>query len=84
MPETLYDWQVYCAEARKKYLRLGREIEQVSDPDVRSDLMHTHSKLGIFLAAGLGPNWTEDVPLPPELIDGRERPKCGIADGSEA
>lgn len=44
------------AEARRKYLRLGREIASGAAP---GDLDHTHSKLGIFLTEVLGENWTE-------------------------
>lgn len=43
-------------EARRKYLRLGREIDGVA---TRGDLAHTHSKLGIFLTGVLGEGWTE-------------------------
>ena len=35
--------------ARQKYLQLGREIESLSIGSERENLMHTHSKLGIFL-----------------------------------
>jgi hypothetical protein len=43
--------------ARQKYLQLGREIEKMPFPTLRSDLEHTHSKLGIFLEECFGSQW---------------------------
>lgn len=40
--------------ARRKYLQLGDEIEQVKDSLLRANLEHTHSKLGIFLSEAIG------------------------------
>jgi hypothetical protein len=40
--------------ARLKYLQLGREIERLDDQDERANLMHTHSKLGMFLEEAIG------------------------------
>lgn len=40
--------------ARRKYLQLGQEIDQVEDEKVRSNLKHTHAKLGQFFADAIG------------------------------
>ena len=44
--------------AKLKYLKLYEEISQVipkiENAHLRANLLHTHSKLGIFLEAGLG------------------------------
>lgn len=50
---------VALKEARRKYLKLGVEIEKYTSGDVYFDLSHTHSKLGIFLDQALGKAWRE-------------------------
>ena len=49
----------YLIAALQKYRRLEREIYKVSDKGLRMDLAHTHSKLGMFLADGLGKIWRD-------------------------
>ena len=43
--------------AKLKYLQLGVEILNYTSGDVYGNLMHTHSKLGIFLQDVLGDAW---------------------------
>lgn len=43
--------------ARKKYLLLGREIEALSWSIDKENMMHTHSKLGIFIEQAVGEAW---------------------------
>lgn len=43
--------------ARKKYLKLGREIEAMPSSLDRDNALHSHSKLGIFLTEVLGDDW---------------------------
>lgn len=53
------DFQTLDA-ARKKYLKLGREIDAIQAPTHsidKSNAQHTHSKLGIFLSEVLGEDW---------------------------
>lgn len=46
--------------AATKYLRLGVEIEALAPGGpVRDNLLHTHSKLGIFLDEAIGEVWRE-------------------------
>lgn len=43
--------------ARQKYLQLGKELEALPQSTERQNLMHTHSKLGIFLDNEVGEKW---------------------------
>lgn len=45
--------------AFRKYLQLGREINDVTDDHFRANLAHTHSKLGIFLEEAFPSAWKE-------------------------
>lgn len=50
------------ADIRRKYLQLGREISLVTDFTLRSNLEHTHSKLGIYLEGIFGVDeWRQQV-----------------------
>jgi len=46
--------------AKMKYRKLYDEISQIKDPSLRANMIHTHSKLGIFLHTAVGDKiWKE-------------------------
>lgn len=58
LAERLYDG------ALRKFRQLEREIGEVNDERVRSNLSHTRSKLGIFLDDALpGDTWRKALEL---------------------
>lgn len=56
--DTVVDFGMLVA-ARGKYRLLEAEIKQVKNARLRENLLHTHSKLGIFLADAITELWRE-------------------------
>jgi len=59
--------------AKQKYLKLYDEISQISDSSLRSNMLHTHSKLGIFISDGVRQNegWTGADPITGVVKEGQ-------------
>lgn len=59
-PWEMLGSQAELKAARQKYRLLGQEIGNLPSGNDRDNLIHTHSKLGLFLAEALGSRWGKE------------------------